>query len=180
MNIEQVGILQSVTERQCYALEKCKKSNNDGTCYAVTLKVPVGGKRGVTGHLEHKESIMSVNETADRRRHGVIETRYRQHGKIAMYDLTINGKLWACVEWSASRRGWCIQDASGRCLSHCDAIHGQDVDAQTAVKLAKAMIRDGRMPCPEDARQLLEERLRRDRLGEPWEPLQDRIKVPSR
>ena len=72
---------------------------------------------------------MSMNETADRRRHGVIETRYRQHGKIAMYDLTINGKLWACVEWSPSRRGWCIQDASGRCLAHCDAIHGQDVDA---------------------------------------------------
>ena len=29
------------------------------------------------------------------------------------------------------------------------------------------MIRDGRMPCPEDARDQLEERLRRDRLGEP-------------
>ena len=57
---------------------------------------------------------MSENETTDRRRFGVIETRYRQHGKIAMYDLTINGRLWACVEWSASRRGWCIQDASGR------------------------------------------------------------------
>ena len=116
---------------------------------------------------------MSENETTDRRRFGVIETRYRQHGKIAMYDLTINGRLWACVEWSASRRGWCIQDASGRCLSHCDAVHGQDVDAATAVKLAKAMIRDGRMPNPEDAQQQLDERLRRDRLVKPMDILQD-------
>jgi hypothetical protein len=96
-----------------------------------------------------------------------------------LYNLTINGKLWACVEWSASRRGWCIQDASGRCLAHCDAIHGQDIDAQTAVALAKKMIRDGRMPAPEVAQQQLEERLRRDRLGEPWVPLEDREKVRS-
>jgi hypothetical protein len=121
---------------------------------------------------------MSENETTDRRRYGVIETRYQQHGKIAMYNLTINGKLWACVEWSASRRGWCIQDASGRCLSHCDAVHGQDVDAATAVKLAKRMIRDGRMPNPEEAQQQLEERLRRDRLGEPWVLLQDKSDYP--
>ena len=86
---------------------------------------------------------MSTDGTTDRRRFGVIEVRYRTVGKLAMYNLTINGKLWACVEWSPSRKGWCIQDGSGRCLSHCDAIHGQDIDAQTAVKLAKAMIRDG-------------------------------------
>jgi hypothetical protein len=109
------------------------------------------------------------NGTQDGRRYGVIETRFRQVGKLAMYNLTINAKLWACVEWSASRRRWCIQDASGRCLAHCDAIHGKDVDAQTAVRLAKAMIRDGRIPTPEDARAQLEERLRRDELGEPME-----------
>jgi hypothetical protein len=113
---------------------------------------------------------------SDRRRHGVVETRYRQHGKIAVYNLTINGRLWACVEWSPARRAWCVQDASGRCLAHCDAIHGQHIDAQTAVRLAKAMIRDGRMPTPEVAQQQLEERLRRDRLGEPWKP-QDTIKA---
>ena len=37
------------------------------------------------------------NGTRDHRRFGVIETRFRQAGKLAMYDLTINGKLWACV-----------------------------------------------------------------------------------
>jgi len=113
------------------------------------------------------------NETPDRRRYGVIETRFHQRGGIAVYDLTIGGELWACIEWSPSRRTWCVQNASGRCLAHCDAIHGEHIDAPTAVQLAKAMIRDGRMPTPEDAAHQLHERLERDRLGEPWEPLQD-------
>ena len=117
---------------------------------------------------------MTATKTpTDRRRFGVIEVRFRQHGNVAMYNLTINRQLWACVEWSPSRRAWCVQDASGRCLAHCDAIHGQDVDAQTAVRLAKRMIVDGRMPTPEDAELQLAERLRHDRLGEPWELLQD-------
>lgn len=124
---------------------------------------------------------MSANEKpVDRRRFGVIETRFRQRGRVAAYNLTINRQLWACVEWSPSRRAWCVQDASGRCLAHCDAIHGQDVDARTAVALAKVMIRDGRMPTPEEAAAQLKERLRRDRLGEPWEPLEDRVPLPRR
>ena len=114
---------------------------------------------------------MNTTDKTDRRRHGVIEVSYRQIGKLAMYNLTINGELWACVEWSPGRRGWCIQDGSGRCLAHCDAVHGQDVDVQTAIKLAKKMIGDGTLPCPEDAHEQLEERLRRDRLGEPMQPL---------
>ena len=93
------------------------------------------------------------------------------------YDLTINGELWACVEWSPARRAWCVQDASGRCLAHCDAIHGENVDAGTAVRLAKVMIRDGRMPSPEQARQQLEEHLQRDRLGEPWQPLPEPVPI---
>jgi hypothetical protein len=35
------------------------------------------------------------------------------------------------------------------------------------------MIRDGRMPTPEAAAQQLRERLKRDRLGEQWKPLED-------
>jgi hypothetical protein len=131
---------------------------------------PESGKKG------KKRAIMTTNETnttSDRRRHDVIETRFRQHGKVAAYYLTINQQLWSCVEWSPSRRAWCVQDASGRCLAHCDAIHGEHIDSATAVQLAKKMIRDGRMPTPEDAAQQLQERLERDRLGEPWEPLQD-------
>jgi hypothetical protein len=118
-----------------------------------------------------------MSDTPDRRRFGVIETRFGQRSGIAHYDLTINGEPWACVEWSPTRRRWCLQDASGRCLAHCDAIHGENVDATTAVQLAKAMIRDGRMPSPEQARRQLEERLQRDRLGEPWQPLPEPVPV---
>jgi len=89
-----------------------------------------------------------MTTTRDRRRYGVIETRYRHRSGIAYYDLTINGELWACIEWSPARRSWCIQDASGRCLAHCDAIHGENIDAATAVQLAKTMIRDGRFRPP--------------------------------
>jgi hypothetical protein len=99
----------------------------------------------------------------DRRRYRVIETRFQQRGGIACHWLTIDGEVWACIEWSPSRRRWCIQDASGRCLAHCDAIHGQDVDAETAVRLAKRMIVDGRMPTPEEAELQLQERLEEDR-----------------
>jgi len=91
-----------------------------------------------------------VTTGSDRRRYGVIETRFHARGQVVMYVLSIGGQTWAQIEWSASRRAWCIQDASGRCLAHCDAIHGQNVDAQTAITLAKRMIVDGRMPTPEE------------------------------
>jgi hypothetical protein len=97
--------------------------------------------------------------SSDRRRYGVIETQFHTHGQVEIYVLSIGGQTWAQVEWSPSRRAWCIQDASGRCLAHCDAIHGQDVDAQTAVRLAKRMILEGRVPTPEQAEALLRERL---------------------
>ena len=85
-------------------------------------------------------------------------------------------------DWSErARQSAQNQDASGRCLAHCDAIRGEHVDAQTAIALAKRMIVDGRMPTPEDAAQQLNERLAhdhdRDELGEPWELLQDISKV---
>lgn len=109
----------------------------------------------------------------DRRRYGVIEVRRRN---AETYHLTINGEMWAEVEWSSSRRAWCVQDAAGHCLAHVEHIVGQNIDVETAIRLAKRMIIDGRMPTPEDAQQQLEERLRRDRRGEPWEP-QDTTKA---
>ena len=104
---------------------------------------------------------------SDRRRYGVIETRFHTRGQVAVYTLSIGGQTWAQVEWSPSRRAWCIQDASGRCLAHCDAIHGQDVDAQTAVALARRMILDGRMPTPEEAEAQLRERLAAEHAASP-------------
>ena len=110
----------------------------------------------------------------DQRRYGVIEVR-RLNAET--YHLTIGGVMWSEVEWSPSRQRWCIQDAAGQCLTHVEHIVGQDRDVQTAIRLAKRMIVDGRMPTPEDAEQQLKEQERRDRLGEPWQLLQDEIKV---
>ncbi len=84
----------------------------------------------------------------DHRRYGVIKVR--RHNADT-YHLTIDGELWSEVEWSPSRRAWCIQDAAGHCLTHVEHIIGQDRDVQTAIRLAKRMIVDGRMPTPEEA-----------------------------
>ena len=85
---------------------------------------------------------------ADRRRYGVIEV----HRVGAAADhLMIKGQLWSEVEWSASRQACCVQDAAGQCLTHVEHLVGQDPDAETAIRLAKRMIVDGRMPTPEEA-----------------------------
>jgi hypothetical protein len=84
----------------------------------------------------------------DKRRYGVIEVR-RLNAET--YHLMIGGEMWSEVEWSASRQRWCIQDAAGRCLTHVEHIVGVDKDVQTAIRIAKRMIVDGRMPSPEDA-----------------------------
>ncbi|MFL5237178.1 MAG: hypothetical protein ACJ8EL_06165 [Rhizomicrobium sp.] len=77
--------------------------------------------------------------------------------------LFIDGESWGAVEWSDKRQAYCIEDAEGRCLSHHSHIHGKNKDKDGAVALAEAMIRDGRMPTPEEARKARRERLKRDR-----------------
>ena len=84
----------------------------------------------------------------DRRRFGVIELHQLN---AETYHLTISGETWSEVEWSASRQAWCIQDAAGQCLTHVEHLVGEDRDVQTAIRLAKRMIVDGRMPAPEEA-----------------------------
>ena len=109
----------------------------------------------------------------DKRRFGLIEVRQVNE---RTYFLEINGRLWAEVEWSAERRRWCIQDAAGHCLTHVEHIVGQDKDPQTAIRLAKKMIVDGRMPTPEEARTQLKAEMEAARnsapepanLGEPF------------
>src|SRR5262249_18502855 len=44
----------------------------------------------------------------DPRRFGVIEVRF-EGGPPAIYRLTVAGQLWSSVEWSPSRRRWCIE-----------------------------------------------------------------------
>jgi hypothetical protein len=104
----------------------------------------------------------------DDRRYGVIEV-HRINAET--YHLEIGGQMWSEVEWSASRQAWCIQDAAGHCLIHVEHIVGQNIDVQTAIRLAKRMIVDGRMPAPEEAQAQLEREQEREqereRLGEP-------------
>jgi hypothetical protein len=97
-----------------------------------------------------------MHENGDRRRYGVIEVR---RINAETYHLTIGGVMWSEVEWSRSRQAWCIQDAAGQCLTHVEHIIGQDRDVQTAIRLAKRMIVDGRMPTPEEARAQLKAKL---------------------
>ncbi len=109
----------------------------------------------------------------DKRRYGVIEVR---RINAETYHLTIGGQLWSEVEWSPSRQAWCVQDAAGQCLAHAEHIVGQDRDPQTAIRLAKRMIVDGRMRTPEEAHQQLNERLQgreREGTGEKLLPLLD-------
>ena len=102
----------------------------------------------------------------DRRRYRVVETR---RINANTYHLTIDGALWSEVEWSPSRRAWCIQDACGFCLTHVESVVGQDRDVQTAIRLARRMIVDGRMPTPEQAAARLRARESDAKLSEPIE-----------
>jgi hypothetical protein len=111
----------------------------------------------------------------DRRRYGVIEVR---RINAETYYLSIGGRLWSEVEWSHSRQAWCIQDAAGHCLTHVEHIVGHDRDAQAAIRLAKRMIVDGRMPTPEEAEAQLEREQEREQLGEPFvmDPLPEKTR----
>jgi hypothetical protein len=84
----------------------------------------------------------------DMRRHGVIEVIRAGAG---VYHLTINGVMWSEVEWSPAKQTWCVQDSCGHCLAHCEHTHGEEIDREAAIRLAKRMISNGTMPSPEEA-----------------------------
>jgi hypothetical protein len=117
-----------------------------------------------------------MRENGDRRRYGVIEVR---RINAETYHLTIADELWSEVEWSRSRQAWCIQDAAGQCLTHVEHIVGQDRDVQTAIRLAKRMIVDGRMPTPEEARRQLEAKIKGEGEAKPIPFHMQREKVPT-
>lgn len=96
----------------------------------------------------------------DLRRQQPVTIEWQSQGRA---ELLISGQLWSEVEWSEKRQAWCIQDAEGRCLRHVASIHATTPDKEAATAIAEAMIRDGRMPSPEAARQAREERLKRER-----------------
>jgi hypothetical protein len=99
-----------------------------------------------------------VNEDQRRQRPIKVEWLWEKIGR-----LSIGGVHWGAVEWSHKRQAWCIEDAEGRCLSHHSHVHGQAASRDAAVTLARELIRDGRMPTPEEAKRRRKERLEEQR-----------------
>jgi hypothetical protein len=83
-----------------------------------------------------------------------------------------DGEHWAAVEWSNKHQCWCIEDSTGACLAHQEAIQGAAASKDAAVALATEMIRDGRMPSPQEARQEANQR-RWARLSEEERALEE-------
>jgi hypothetical protein len=65
--------------------------------------------------------------------------------------IRVGTEYWGAVEWSNRRQAWCIEDVEGGCLAHAASIHGKAASKEAAEALAREMIRDGRMPSPQQA-----------------------------
>jgi len=110
--------------------------------------------------------LSTEDATRDPRRRAEITFNSDRNGASDHKQfLHINGEMWAEVQWSGERQAWCIQDACGYCLTHIEHMHhtvpntGTDgLNSTNAVAYAKEMIRDGRMPAPEQARAAFKER----------------------
>lgn len=87
----------------------------------------------------------------DARRTQRVKIEWSKNG-AAIGRLYIGSEFWGAIEWSAKREAWCIEDAEGACLSHVASIRGQTSSRAKAVTLAREMIRDGRLPTPEQAK----------------------------
>ena len=111
----------------------------------------------------------------DRRRYGVIEVRAHQRRNLSPHDqrgdvAKSNGRLAAGMVHPRRRR-----PMPDPCRTHRRTGPGR-ADSDQA---RQTMIVDGRMPTPEEAQQQLRERQERERLGEPWVPLEDRARLAA-
>jgi hypothetical protein len=123
------------------------------------------------------KSFSGERAMTDKRRFGAVEA-FRSRRNEGAYRLAIDGWVWSEIEWSSTRKAWCIRDAAGHVV-------GQDTrDMDAAIRTAKRMILDGRMPTPEDAHRRLHERQQRELLrramGQPWVMLEDRVPANAR
>ncbi len=120
----------------------------------------------------------------DPRRTREITTRIRGVADKRRAYLFIDGQRWAVVEWGGPGR-WCIEDNEHLCLDHIENAAGLRDTLRRAIALAETMIRDGRMPSPEEAKRLAEERLEKqhqqhDAWEHPerlYEPLADTLEL---
>jgi hypothetical protein len=103
---------------------------------------------------ESDDQGSAVMSEQDPRRQRPVEVKWlgAAEGPRTLGRIEIDGEHWGNVEWSDTREVWCIEDIWGACLRHTDHIRGQEASREAAVALAKEMIRDGRMPTPEEAR----------------------------
>src|ERR1700677_335043 len=108
-------------------------------------------------------------------RAGKLMIAWEPSGLIGRVEL--DGEHWASVEWSEKRQQWCIEDVEGRCLTHTASIRGRAPSKEEAVALAEAMIRDGRMPSPGEARADAEERRRVEREKRAKRPSEQKRKA---
>lgn len=126
----------------------------------------------------------AIKPADDPRRARVITTRIRGVADKQRAYLYIDGQRWAIVEWGGPGR-WCIEDSQHLCLHHIEYAPGLRGTMKQAVALAEEMIRDGRMPSPEEAKRLADERREKqaqqhDAWGHPerlYEPLADALEL---
>jgi hypothetical protein len=117
--------------------------------------VPSGGEKD---HASPSERRIAPPYPAGCVMDGEIAIAWSANGLIGRVSL--DGEHWASVEWSEKRNRWCIEDVEGRCLAHAASIRGSADSKEAAIALAQAMIRDGRMPSPKQARAEHDERRR--------------------
>jgi hypothetical protein len=105
-------------------------------------------------------------------RAGELTIAWQPSGLIGRVSL--DGEHWASVEWSEKRQQWCIEDVEGRCLTHTASIRGMSASKEEAVALAEAMVRDGRMPTPAEAKAEADERRRLTREKRDRQPAEQK------
>lgn len=96
---------------------------------------------------DHQNAALTEGRDPDLRRTHPLRLHWDADGLSGR--ITIDGEIWAYVEWSEKRQAWCTEDAAGRCLRHAADERGRAASKKEAVALATAIIRDGRLPPPE-------------------------------
>jgi hypothetical protein len=81
-----------------------------------------------------------------------VKIKWSKGDGAAIGRLYVGAEFWGAIEWSEKRQAWCVEDAEGCCLGHVASIRGQASSRAKAVTLAREMIRDGRLPTPQQAR----------------------------
>jgi hypothetical protein len=127
----------------------------------ITASAWNAGRDGAETEKEKREMSITTEDGDKIDRSGAIAISWGVDGVGAV---SLDGVTFARVEWSESRGAWCIEDAAGRCLHHVGSIKGRAASKEEAAALAIDMVRDGRMPSPEQAHA---EHAERERIAGP-------------